>query len=333
MLLQYPLFVFTRMYYDNIISVPGDNDRRVIYHSPAVVLKAMDLEYRPLWMNLNRLTDNGILKHWHKGAYEFNDATVYKDISFEQLYVHIDKALRLNAIPNWQPIIVVDNKLVDGAHRLLATKISGRSTILALSLRDDEFFYILSQLNPLSIQKINMTHLSHDTVVAIDTVTKMIREFASGTVPENWTTDIPHTSLLPFVEYHDGRWVPDRSILLPALHDFLRMQCRVAAKHPIEYAGTVFYFGKYELSTMLSLLAVAGSDDETVCVPNIDGELVQLTVGNLKNLLQLHNTLCLDASKRQDERLKRAKELNDDELLAYSVELFNKPIKETCDYE
>ena len=310
------------MWLKNIISVPIDRYSRCIYDAPTVLYKALDLEFRPIAMNVDDVCNQGVLRHWHNGAYEFNDITLYEDVSFLDLAQHYTRAQQLMNIET-TPVIMVNNVLVDGAHRLLAKKLSGQQRINAILFTQHTFLYVLSQINPLYERLPIMQKQDPNLILAINVNTKQVDMRPVDDIPTGWITDIPDIHLLPYVKYVDGKWIPDKESLLTALQECLRLRCRVDVKQPIVYKGIEFYFGKYELLAMLSELSVA-NDSDKIQIPNYKDELVELSKDQLTELLVLHNDRRKKLCMEMTDIMNHARSLNDSDLMQYCTEIFNK---------
>ena len=310
------------MWPENIISIPIHDHCRCIYHAPTVLLKAMELEFRPVEVSTNRLGACGILKHWHKDAYEFNDAVLYGDVCFSDIAYHYSHAISFNHTKT-APVILVDNSLVDGAHRLLNALLNNIKSIDAIALSWENFEYILSEIEPVYKELKNMPNYT-GSVLAINTVTKEIDMKPADNMPNGWITDIPDVKLLPYVDYVSGKWVPNRDTLMPELHAYLRLQCRTLSKEPISYLGNTFYFGKYELTSMLSELAVSKETD-IVSIPDHNDRLVSMPVYKLKSLIEMYNSRKRQLCEKMTSVIDKAQTLGDDDLLVYCKDIFNKP--------
>ncbi len=310
------------MWPENIISIQIHDHSRCIYHAPTVVLKALELEFKPIKISTNKLCNCGILRHWHKASYEFNDAVLYGDIGFGDIVYHYKKAMNFLTIIR-PPILLVNGCVIDGAHRLLCSFLNNEKSIDAISLSWDNFEYILSEIQPIYKELKNMPNCD-GYVLAINTFTKEVGMQPSDNIPSGWTTEIPDAKLINYVNYISGKWVPDRETLIPELSYYLRLQCRTLSKEPISYLGHSFYFGKYELTSMLTELAVSDANGNVV-VPDSGEYLIEMSVSELKELLKMYNNRKKSLCVKMTSVIDKAKGMGDDDLIQYCASIFNNP--------
>lgn len=89
---------------------------------------------------IDSILDTNVLPHWCYFCVANGNTLLYDQLTIRDLYTefaHFDK------VDTSEPILMMDNQVIDGIHRILKSKINGLDAIDAYQLTADDFLNIL----------------------------------------------------------------------------------------------------------------------------------------------------------------------------------------------
>ena len=96
----------------------------------------------PVCMLVSDLLQTNVLQHWCRFCVLNGRIPLYDTLSISDLYKELKN---IDKVDLSKPILMMDDSVVDGIHRILKAKLNGHKTIEAYVLCPDDFLNILKR--------------------------------------------------------------------------------------------------------------------------------------------------------------------------------------------